>query len=302
MAVNMKSSVYKPYIDRILEQSVTPSDIEEIAEKVAFQLDMPISELRDRIKNYLRRDSGIAYLYCRGEKRVILKSKLSPAKSPFDILYKVLSFSKEPIEQYDLSNILEQFDEFQTEEYNQETFLFEEGKDKIAFYYKIEPFKKNKNIRKDEFLVGLEEWDDIAGYWKLPNERAHISILKKYADTGWKLFEYFWSYYLGPYHTALEEIPFRVKTYSDDLTNLITQVFDISKLDEKNLEYYNNYLEYMMFIKTYKEHPNVKTNRTLKEWWLNTDREALIPILYAMCDENIRNSKYFYSKTKRKKK
>lgn len=52
----MKASVYKQYIERILEQSTSPCNMDEVIEKVASHIDdFPFDELRQKHKGLLQK-------------------------------------------------------------------------------------------------------------------------------------------------------------------------------------------------------------------------------------------------------
>ena len=299
----MKSSVYKSYIDNILRQSCSPCDIEEVIEKVAYLLDMPVPDLKYPIKNYFRRSSDIIFCPYSGEKRVMLKSKFLPVSSQCDVVRKVLNYSKVPMDYSSLWSILEQFDEFKTEYGFTDYSEYDEHKnDIIAYFIKQEPNNNLGNIDRSSFLIGLEEWDSVNGYWKIPHENAPISVLKQYIKIDANIFEMFSFDILRPFYAALEMIPFKIRSYTEELNHLIEQVFDVSKLDETSHTFYINYKDCMAHIKQFRNYPTASNNPELYQWRKEMSSEGVHPMLYRMCDENIRNSRYWYNRSVKGKK
>lgn len=297
----MKSSVYKSYIDNILRQSDSPCDIEEVIEIVAYQLDMPVSELKHPVKNYFRRSPDIIYYPYNGEKRVMLKSKFLPVISQCDAVRKVLNYRRVPMDSSALWDVLEQFDIFKTEYGFTDYSEYDEHKNElIAYYIKIVPINCLDIIDRDSFLIGLEEWDSVDGYLKIPHENAPIAVLKHYTKIDKAIFEKFSYDILRPFYEALSIIPFKIRYYVEELNNLIEQVFDLSKLDEINHTFYIHYKDCMAHIKQFRNYPTAKNNPEIYQWLKEMSPEGVHPMLYRMCDENIRNARYFYNRSIRK--
>lgn len=304
----MKASVYNQYIERILEQSTSPCNMEEVIVKIASHIDdIPFDELRQSIKSYFRRSSDILLIpygnETRGEKRVMLKSKFLPASSQYDVVRNVLNYRRKPMPYDMLWNIVSQFEVFQTSWSYDYTF-FEEEKDKLAYFIEKVPVKEleDLNLDEDSFLIGLSEWESLYGYWKLPQKGSSIYVIKQYLNVDNAVFNHFKHYILRPYFDALEAIPFKIRTYTDALNGLIEKVFDISSLDDHNLSFYETYKECMAFIKKNKGKPKPKSNPVLGEWVNNMPKENVNIILYSMCEENIYNSAYFYRDSALRKK
>ncbi len=296
----MKASVYKQYIERILEQSTSPCNMDEVIEKVAFHLeDIPFDELRQSIKAYFRRSEDILLIpydnEFRGEKRVMLKSKFFPASTQEEVVRNVLNYRRKPMPYDTFWYIVSQFKVFQTSWSYDYTF-FEEENDKLASFIEKVPLNElnNQNFDEKPFLIGLSEWDNLDGYWKLPQKGSFNKVIKQYLNINSAVFARFKKYILQPYYDALAEIPFKVRTYTEELNGLIEEIFDISSLDEDNLSFYESYKECMEFIKKNKDKPKKKTNPILSEWLNNMPDNNVNPILYSMCEENINNSAYFH--------
>ena len=97
-------------------------------------------------------------------------------------------------------------------------------------------------------------------------------------------------------------IPFKIRSYTEELNYLIEQVFDVSKLDETSHTFYINYKDCMAHINQFRNYPTASNNPELYQWRKEMSSEGVHPMLYRMCDENIRNSRYWYNRSVKGKK
>lgn len=303
----MKSSVFSQYVHNVLEQSPVPCDRDEVIEKVAYALDMPIDELKGSMKSYFLRSEEIVlvpYSEERGDKKIVLKSKFDPISSQEDAVRNVLNYFRKPIEEIIFWGVLDQLDIFKVDYHFRDFSFFPKPQNIIAYFAKKNDIENIEGgyVGKGHLLIGLEEWGNKDGYWRVPNETADISVLKNYLDVNLYAFNKLKENIMQPYINALDVIPFKIRTYETELNNLVDSVFVISSFDDKNMQFYISYKECMAHIKQFRQYPTKKTNPDLFEWWKNNSNEGINPILYYMCIENIRNSEYFYSKTLKRKK
>ena len=275
----IEPSKYRDYINRILEQSVSPFNIEEIVEKVANQLDISKTTLRDRIKGFLYRDSAYIILRYDGERYVVLKSLFEQCQTNEEIIEKVLCLRLKPLDIESYHYVLSQFDDSRdsyTNSYcgynsNINLVFFQGLPDFTAIYVKSiqkEILLKNKKtiINEYSYCIGLEEWPELDGFLKIPSASAPLTTLRRYKETSNSIIQEFYSIIMSPYHHAVEDIPFKTQNYTEQLNSLIEQVYDVCQLDDKNSSFYNHYKDYMAYIKIKGDHPNFLTNKELSRW------------------------------------
>ena len=107
--MRLKTSEYKEYIDNILRQSFSPCYIDEVIEKVAIRLELPLKDVKDNIRSYIYRNPDILIIPYEGENKIVLRTKFIPPESKGDAILNFLKLWKKPVEQEILLSTLVQF-------------------------------------------------------------------------------------------------------------------------------------------------------------------------------------------------
>ena len=149
------------------------------------------------------------------------------------------------------------------------------------------------------YLIGLNTWGHVDGYYRVPSFETPISVLIDYKKITPKMFESLKFEIIKPYTQALGELKFNIRTCTDDLNELIKQIFSTSEMNDKERTYFSMYEEYMSYIKKNRDYPKKKDSPVLYQWRNNELSKGISPLLFYLCKDNVQIARnYYYRRNK----
>ena len=247
-----------------------PVIVEKLAEEISTELSLDIEDVFSKLKT--------KYNYVEEIVRIRVKEKLAfihidrlneVCSSRDDYLLYFLQQSSVPLRSTDLFRLIDNVT-------NQQNNYSDLPQNLIPYRKISQNLKEGEDYMYETAMfqyLGLKEWGEVSGYLKYPE--THEELIKYMEDfltlpykihCPDKLYTLLEFFFVNP-----QELE---KNHVKRIENHVSQMLDLKGNGASEIRYIKKYKAYIVFLKTYKKNPSMKSDPKLYKWYHSFDQNV----------------------------